>query len=74
MAHDIQVIHLASNRQLEQAEEVKKARLLGPEDADTNELRLSDLTKKSADLHEAAQVKELRFVRYCRANIIGVII
>ena len=62
MARDIQVIHLAANKQLEQGEDVKKARLLGPEDADTNELRLSDLTKKSADLQEAAQEKELRFV------------
>ncbi len=60
MARDIQVIHLTSNKQLEQGEDIKKARLLGPEDADSLELRLSDLTKKSADLQEAAQRKELR--------------
>lgn len=63
MARDIQAIHLAANKQLEQGEDVKKAKLLGPEDADTLELRLSDLTKKSADLQEAAQKKELRFVQ-----------
>ena len=62
MARDIQVIQLASNKQLEQGEDVKKAKLLGPEDADSVELRLSDLTKKSADLQEAAQEKESRFV------------
>ena len=62
MARDIQVIQLASNKQLEQGEDVKKAKLLGPEDADSVELRLSDLTKKSADLQEAAQGKEARFV------------
>lgn len=60
MARDIQAIHLAANKQLEQGDDVKKAKLLGPEDADTLELRLSDLTKKSADLQEAAQEKELR--------------
>ena len=63
MARDIQAIHLAANKQLEQGEDVKRAKLLGPEDADTLELRLSDLTKKSADLQEAAQEKELRFVQ-----------
>ena len=63
MARDIQAIHLAANKQLEQGEDVKKAKLLGPEDADTLELRLSDLTRKSADLQEAAQEKELRFVQ-----------
>ena len=62
MARDIQVIQLASNKQLEQGEDVKKAKLLGPEDADSVELRLSDLTKKSADLQEAGQGKEARFV------------
>ena len=62
MARDIQMIQLASNKQLEQGEDVKKAKLLGPEDADSVELRLSDLTKKSADLQEAAQGKEARFV------------
>ena len=62
MARDIRVIHSAANKQLEQGEDIKKANLLGPEDADTLELRISDLTKKSADLQEAAQHKELRFV------------
>ena len=66
MARDIQAIHLAANKQLEQGDDVKKAKLLGPEDADTLELRLIDLTKKSADLQEAAQKKELRFVLVCR--------
>ena len=66
MARDIQAIHLAASKQLEQGDDVKKAKLLGPEDADTLELRLSDLTKKSADLQEAAQKKELRFVLVCR--------
>lgn len=66
MARDIQAIHLAANKQLEQGDDVKKAKLLGPEDADTLELRLSDLTKKSADLQEAAQEKELRFVLVSR--------
>ena len=42
MARDIQVIQLASNKQLEQGEDVKNAKLLGPEDADSVELRLSD--------------------------------
>ncbi|XP_028414728.1 nuclear anchorage protein 1-like isoform X2 [Dendronephthya gigantea] len=60
MARDIQVIHLTTNKQLELGDDVKKAKLLGPEDADTIELRLSDLTKKSADLQEAAQNKDLR--------------
>lgn len=60
MANDIQAVHLTSNEQLELGEEIKAAKLLGPEDADTIELRLSDLTKKSADLQEAAQEKQRR--------------
>lgn len=62
MARDIRVTHLSANKQLELGEDVKKAKILGPEDADTMELRLSDLAKKSADLQEVASNKELRFV------------
>lgn len=62
MARDIHVIHLSANKQLEQGEDVKKAKILGPEDADTVELRLSDMTKKSADLQAVASDKEHRFV------------
>lgn len=64
MARDIHVIHLSANKQLEQGEDVKKAKILGPEDADTMELRLSDLAKKSADLQAVASDKEHRFVLY----------
>lgn len=62
MIRDVRSLHLFVNKELEKGEDVKRAKLLGPEDADTIDLRLSDLAQKSADLQEAAYTKDSRSV------------
>ena len=60
MAREVEAVHTSTSKSLGQAEEVMKAKLLGPEDADTMELHISDLTKKCSDIQTSASEKEFR--------------
>ena len=60
MARHVGTVHTETSKSIDEADEIKKAKLLGPEDADTMELRISDLTKKCTDIQTTGVEKEFR--------------
>ena len=71
MARNVGAIHAETSRDIDQADEIKKAKLLGPEDADSLELRINDLTKKCVNVQASADDKEFRFVVNSRIWVPG---
>ena len=61
MARHVGTVHTETSKSIDEADEIKKAKLLGPEDADTMELRISDLTKKCTDIQTTGVEKEFRY-------------
>ena len=61
MARHVGTVHTETSKSIDEADEIKKAKLLGPEDADTMELRISDLTKKCTDIQATGVEKEFRY-------------